>query len=32
MSGAATVNGEFEVGFDQTFESRRYRTEQAGRL
>lgn len=31
MSGVETVNDEFEVGFNQTFESHRYRAEQAGR-
>ncbi|MDQ2762707.1 MAG: hypothetical protein M3Y22_04230 [Pseudomonadota bacterium] len=32
MSGAETVNDEFEVGFNQTFELHWYRAEQAGRL
>lgn len=31
MSGAETVNDEFEVGFNQNFESRWYRAEQVGR-
>jgi hypothetical protein len=31
MRGADTVNGEFEVGFNQTFESRWYFAELAGR-
>jgi hypothetical protein len=32
MRGAETVNDEFEVGFNQSFESRWYRAEQAGRM
>ncbi len=32
MSGAETVNDEFEVGFNQAFEARWYRAEQAGRV
>jgi hypothetical protein len=32
MRGADTVNDEFEVGFNQTFESRWYRAEQIGRV
>lgn len=32
MSGVETVNDEFEVGFNQTFESHWYRAEQAGRV
>jgi hypothetical protein len=32
MRGADTVNDEFEVGFNQTFESRWYRAEQVGRV
>jgi hypothetical protein len=32
MSGAETVNDEFEFGFNQDFESRWYRAEQAGRV
>ena len=32
MRGAETVNAEFDVGFNQTFESRWYRAEQVGRV
>ena len=32
MSGIETVNDEFEVGFNQEFESRWYRAEQVGRV
>jgi hypothetical protein len=32
MRGATTVNEEFEVGFDQNFESYWYRAEQVGRV
>ena len=32
LRGAALVNGEFEVGFDQTFERRWLRAEQFGRV
>jgi hypothetical protein len=32
MRGAEPVNDEFEVGFNQTFESHWYRAEQAGRV
>ncbi len=32
MRGADTVNDEFEVGFNQTFESHWYRAEQVGRV
>jgi hypothetical protein len=32
MRGATTVNEEFEVGFDQNFESHWYRAEQVGRI
>ena len=32
MRGATTVNEEFEVGFDQKFESHWYRAEQIGRI
>lgn len=32
MSGVETVDDDFEVGFNQTFESHWYRAEQAGRV
>ena len=32
MQGAERVNDEFEVGFNQTFEARWYRAEEAGRV